>query len=45
MGSQRVGHDWATELNWTEEGALGESKTIGVGLKRRVKNGKSILRR
>ena len=18
MGSQRVGHDWATELNWTE---------------------------
>ena len=19
MGSQRVGHDWATELNWTEE--------------------------
>ena len=20
MGSQRVGHDWATELNWTDEG-------------------------
>ena len=20
MGSQRVGHDWATELNWTEHG-------------------------
>ena len=20
MGSQRVGHDWATELNWTESG-------------------------
>ena len=20
MGSQRVGHDWATEQNWTEEG-------------------------
>ena len=19
MGSQRVGHDWATELNWTEQ--------------------------
>ena len=19
MGSQRVGHDWATELNWTED--------------------------
>ena len=22
MGSQRVGHDWATELNWTDEGRL-----------------------
>ena len=22
MGSQRVGHDWATELNWTEESPL-----------------------
>ena len=22
MGSQRVGHDWATELNWTEEALL-----------------------
>ena len=22
MGSQRVGHDWATELNWTEERSL-----------------------
>ena len=21
MGSQRVGHDWATELNWTEAAA------------------------
>ena len=21
MGSQRVGHDWATELNWTHSGA------------------------
>ena len=20
MGSQRVGHDWATELNWTDDG-------------------------
>ena len=27
MGSQRVGHDWATELIWTEmQGRLGESK-------------------
>ena len=23
MGSQRVGHDWATELNWTEGGFTG----------------------
>ena len=23
MGSQRVGHDWATELNWTEGGFFG----------------------
>ena len=23
MGSQRVGHDWATELNWTEDVNLG----------------------
>ena len=22
MGSQRVGHDWATELNWTEDCAV-----------------------
>ena len=22
MGSQRVGHDWATELNWTESSSL-----------------------
>ena len=22
MGSQRVGHDWATELNWTEESIM-----------------------
>ena len=22
MGSQRVGHDWVTELNWTESGDL-----------------------
>ena len=26
MGSQRVGHDWATELNWTEPG----SRLIGM---------------
>ena len=22
MGSQRVGHDWATELNWTDTGLI-----------------------
>ena len=26
MGSQRVGHDWATELNWTDE-QLYDNKT------------------
>ena len=25
MGSQRVGHDWVTELNWTEYGKSSES--------------------
>ena len=25
MGSQRVGHDWATELNWTERLSLGKA--------------------
>ena len=30
MGSQRVGHDWATELNWTELiGGLGNSEVRG----------------
>ena len=28
MGSQRVGHDWATELNWTEYKC--SSKTTGM---------------
>ena len=27
MGLQRVGHDWATELNWTESGKGGHAKT------------------
>ena len=27
MGSQRVGHDWATELNWTEAGKASHSLT------------------
>ena len=30
MGSQRVGHDWATELNWTELRPLCPSPTPGV---------------
>ena len=30
MGSQRVGHDWGTELNWTELiGGLGNSEVRG----------------
>ena len=30
MGSQRVGHDWATELNWTEQfiGNTGDKKHV-----------------
>ena len=27
MGSQRVGHDWATELNWTDTYTIIENKT------------------
>ena len=30
MGSQRVGHDWATELNWTEHHCASEDR-ICVG--------------
>ena len=29
MGLQRVGHDWATELNWTEYGLYGIHKCMG----------------
>ena len=28
MGSQRVGHDWVTELNWTEHGKISENSHI-----------------
>ena len=31
MGSQRVGHDWATELNWTEWCCYQWYTTIGLG--------------
>ena len=30
MGSQRVGHDWATELNWTDILSIENSKTKGI---------------
>ena len=29
MGSQRVGHYWATELNWTEHKAIGSGENEG----------------
>ena len=29
MGSQRVGHDWVTELNWTEQGHAHQSLPSG----------------
>ena len=32
MGSQRVGHDWATELNWTEPSCWGFSFALGHGV-------------
>ena len=39
MGSQRVGHDWATELNWTEAhwaglvpGSVGQFKQVVNGV-------------
>ena len=32
MGSQRVGHDWATELNWTEHCRWMDSLVQGVGI-------------
>ena len=28
MGSQRVGHDWATELNWTEAVCIAKNLTV-----------------
>ena len=37
MGSQRVGHDWATELNWTEpEWKPGILATRSAGLEARI---------
>ena len=28
MGSQRVGHNWTTELNWTKQKFIGDTKMI-----------------
>ena len=30
MGSQRVGHDWATELNWMKEIGCGKSQSVFI---------------
>ena len=32
MGSQRVGHDWATELNWTKGGGWGKGRVREFGM-------------
>ena len=42
MGSQRVGHDWATELNWTEL-ILSQERIYWVRLKRLRERGKGSL--
>ena len=33
MGSQRVGHDWATELNWTETSHIFKSSDYDTNKK------------
>ena len=47
MGSQRVGHDWATELNWTENTNWKSKKYTENSLSRKVetlrKNQKNML--
>ena len=30
MGTQRVGHDWATELNWTESSVIDRQVKISI---------------
>ena len=32
MGSQRIGHDWATELNWTELNTFKDGITDSMDL-------------
>ena len=44
MGSQRVGHDWATELNWTEDCQVTASIT-DRDFGRKKKNWLHLLRR
>ena len=34
MGSQRVGHDWATEVNWTELCAINMGTPLSVQIKK-----------
>ena len=44
MGSQRVGHDWVTELNWTERiYIVTEIKEGGAKHQRRTYKGKKVL--
>ena len=35
MGSQRVGHDWVTELNWTESSSKKEQPGLSLGITER----------
>ena len=39
MGLQRVGHDWATEMNWTELNWMAENEEELKSLLIRVKEG------
>ena len=32
MGSQRVGHDWATEQNLTDESEVGRANNLWYGI-------------
>ena len=45
MGSQRVGHDWATELNWTEMYFLNGSKVYKTTRETTLFTGKAELPR
>ena len=43
MGSQRVGHDWVTELNWTERIKRGERTVCVCGREGRMRGGEMSL--